>query len=81
MSAVRPCQHLRRCCDLSCTHIVCLDCGDLLPLGTARDTPRVLIEIRAAEIAAAWAHGLPFELKLAEIRGDVGHLWPQIAES
>jgi hypothetical protein len=33
---------------------VCNDCGSWLSLGPARDTPETAIELRAAELAAAW---------------------------
>lgn len=35
-------------------HVRCDVCDRLLPCGPANDTPRVLVEIRAAELAAAW---------------------------
>lgn len=35
--------------------LTCLDCGAWLSLGPANDTPDALVELRAAEIAAAWA--------------------------
>jgi hypothetical protein len=31
---------------------LCLRCGELLPLGPAKDTPDALMELRAAELAA-----------------------------
>jgi hypothetical protein len=32
----------------------CRDCGATLPLGPANDTPEVMVEVRAAAIAADW---------------------------
>lgn len=38
--------------------LVCQDCGEWLSLGPARDTPEVMVDVRAAEIAAN--RGSPF---------------------
>lgn len=58
--------------EASCEQLRCLDCGDWLSLGPARDTPEALAELWAAELASegvvpfagclrasvdAWAHG------------------------
>ena len=33
--------------------LVCVTCGELMPLGPANDTPEVLVEVRAAAIVAS----------------------------
>ena len=49
------CRHLRsRMYVGGMTRHICIDCGHWLPLGPANDTPEVLVEVRAAAIAADW---------------------------
>jgi len=56
----------------------CFECMDYVPWGPANDTPEVLVEIRAAEIAARWIAPVsgfddgPAELSIAE---DIGWLF------
>lgn len=51
----------------SLDRVTCMDCPEWLPLGPANDTPEVLVEVRAAELAQG-AIGL-LTWPLGEFRG------------
>jgi predicted RNA-binding Zn-ribbon protein involved in translation (DUF1610 family) len=42
----------------------CIDCGEWLSLGPANDTPEVLVEIRAAEIASGGGPSLEHTMNI-----------------
>ena len=69
-------EHWANCYDREksiCEVHICCDCGEWLSLGPSNDTPEVLVEIRAAELAASAEDGRFDSFTICEADGWMGY--------